>query len=319
MSYHDFGPGTVWASCSHDGGKTFGAPVDVINDPVAISDSYCNTIPGGTRIVQSGTHAGRIFVAWLAGDPSNPATGCNYTQAESFHDIWVAVSEDKGQTWKDHLVYDAGPLHDASEIFADIALDNAGNPYIAFTMNLTNKQDPSGEFDTWLEASFNGGKTWNGKTDGSGTPYRASCCPGTHYFPSVAAGNPGHVVMAWLHTKFVTQPLPSGKPDFKSQDNANWRLTVAESTNVKSGHPTWTYAEPKIFMHHGNICTLGIACPPALTNRHLLDFIDVQVDPAGHAHVAFTSADAPKKGGLPDAIYVANQIAGPNLGRGGPS
>src|SRR5205823_1511532 len=86
----DFGPDTVWASCSLDGGKTYDAPVNVINDPEALSDSYCDTIPGGTRIVQSGPHAGRIYVAWLGADPANAPTGCNYSMANGFHDVWVA-------------------------------------------------------------------------------------------------------------------------------------------------------------------------------------------------------------------------------------
>ncbi|HCO02303.1 MAG TPA: hypothetical protein DIT48_02835, partial [Actinobacteria bacterium] len=77
------------------------------------------------------------------GDPANAVTGCNYTQAAAFHSVWTAVSDDNGATWTDHLGFDPGPLHDASEIFADMALDNQGNPYLAFTMNLTNDQDPT--------------------------------------------------------------------------------------------------------------------------------------------------------------------------------
>lgn len=84
-----------------------------------------------------------IYAAGLRGDPANAVTGCNYTQAAAFHSVWTAVSDDNGATWTDHLGFDPGPLHDASEIFADMALDNQGNPYLAFTMNLTNDQDPT--------------------------------------------------------------------------------------------------------------------------------------------------------------------------------
>jgi hypothetical protein len=315
MSYHDFGPGTVWASCSLDGGKTYDAPVDVINDPVAIADSYCDTIPGGTRIVQSGPHTGRIYVAWLAADPANVATGCNYTQGTAFHSVWTAYSDDKGQSWTDALAFDAGPGHDGSQIFADLTLDNKGNPYIAFSMNLTNSQDPDGEFDTWVVASFDGDTTWNKLMQG--VPSRASCCKGTHYFPTIAAGAPGHVVVAWLYTKVVTPALPNGKPDFSAQDNANWRVVIGRTSNFDTAKPTWNWRYLPKIMHHGNICTLGIACPPSVTNRDLLDFIDVQIDPRGYAHVAFTAADAAtSKGGLADGIYVANQLTGPTFGKG---
>jgi hypothetical protein len=316
MSYHDWGPGTVWASCSTDGGKTFDQPVNVINDPEAVADSYCDTIPGGTRIVQSGPQAGRIYVAWLAADPANAGTGCNYTQGTAFHSVWTAFSDDQGQTWTDSLAYDAGPGHDGSEIFADIALDNVGNPYLTFAMNLMNSQDPNNEFDTWVIASFDGAKTWQGQ--GVGVPSRVSCCKGTHYFPSIAAGKPGHVVVAWLHTKVFTPTLPNGKPDFSAQSNAGWHVVIGRSLNFMSGHPTWNVRQLPQIMHKGNICTLGIACPPGATNRHLLDFIDTQIDPQGYAHVAFTSADVPKgtRYGLPDGIYVANQLTGPRFGKG---
>jgi len=315
LSYHDWAPGTVWASCSLDGGKNYGTPVNVINDPVAISDSFCDTIPGGTRIVQSGPHAGRIYVAWLAADPANPATGCNETQGTAFHSIWVAVSDDKGQTWKDHLAYDPGPGHDGSEIFADLALDNQGNPYIGFTMNLTNNQDPNGAYDTWVVYSNNGGVSWNGTAGGASVPYRASCCKGTHYFPAIAVGDPGHVVMAWLHTYTNTPALPSGKPDFSAQQHARWYAVVAQSTNVLSGHPTWKLREYPTVMHIGSICTLGIACPPGITDRSLLDFIDINVDPKGFAHAVFTASEAGTNG-LKDGIYILNQKTGPGSGVG---
>ncbi len=40
-------------------------------------------------------------------------------------------------------------------------------------------------------------------------------------------------------------------------------------------------------MHVGDICNLGIACPPNLSNRHLADFIMETVDPQGCAHIAY--------------------------------
>ncbi|HJP67133.1 MAG TPA: hypothetical protein VKA30_12630, partial [Actinomycetota bacterium] len=33
LTYHDFVPSQIWVNTSTDGGKTFGIPVDVINDP----------------------------------------------------------------------------------------------------------------------------------------------------------------------------------------------------------------------------------------------------------------------------------------------
>lgn len=91
---------------SKDGGKTFGTPTDVVaSSPAAEAATFCNSIPGGVKVVQSGRHSGRVYAAWLAADlPSNVATGCNLTQLDTFHSVWIAWSDDQGATWTAHPV-----------------------------------------------------------------------------------------------------------------------------------------------------------------------------------------------------------------------
>jgi hypothetical protein len=308
--YHDWGPGQIWVSASSDGGKTFGLPVDVINTPQAEAAGYCNTIPGQLKVVQSGTHAGRIYAVWLAADAANIATGCNETQGAPFHTVWSAHSDDQGATWTDQLVYDGGPFKDGSEIFADLALDNQGNPYVAFSMNLVNN------FDVWVEASFDGGTTWNGKSDGTGQPYRVNNDTGSHFFPTIAAGNPGSIDVAYLGTKTLVTQTPYGKPAPGGGSGADWFLYVSQSQNILTGDPTFRSfkltAQP---MHHGDICTLGIACIGALgSNRSLLDFIDIAVGRDGFFHVSYTDDQNYADGG---ALVSANQNGGAKIGAGG--
>src|SRR5579862_3817772 len=77
LMYHDFyGPSQIWVNISHDGGKTFGAPTEVLASPavapgalagtlVAEGYTFCNTVPAGVTIVPPGKpHAGRIIVGW---------------------------------------------------------------------------------------------------------------------------------------------------------------------------------------------------------------------------------------------------------------
>src|SRR3979411_2689825 len=67
-------------------------------------------------------------------------------------------------------------------------------------------------------------------------------------------------------------------------------------------------------MHHGDVCTVGIFCSAVPgSNRDLLDFIDVQVDRRGQAHVVFTGDFGSSNG-----IYSANQVSGPKVGAPGP-
>ncbi|HYT29488.1 MAG TPA: sialidase family protein, partial [Actinomycetota bacterium] len=309
LTYHDFGPGTMWVSSSSDGGKTFGPPMDIINDPVAAADSFCNTIPGSVKVVPSGPHAGRVYVAWLAADPANPATGCNETQLAAFHTVWIAYSDDNGATWKDQLVFDGGLLHDGSEIFADMTLDNQGNPYVAFSMNLKD------EFDVWVEASFDGGQTWNGKSDGTGQPYQANVDTGTHYFASISAGNPGQIDVAFIRTDMIVGTLPNGKPDPSTDSTASWNVYAAQSKTLLSGTPKFKVVKLSTSpMHVGDVCTLGLFCAAVPgTNRDILDFIDVAVDHSGLFHVAYTDDNNYAAG----ALVMANQVAGPTVGSGG--
>ncbi|MFN2545599.1 MAG: alkaline phosphatase family protein [Actinomycetota bacterium] len=309
VTYHDLtAPSQIWINVSTDGGKTFGAPQDIIaTSPVAEAYTACNSIPGGAKVVQSGPHAGRVYVAWIAGDPvTNPATGCNLTQLDTFHTIWIAWSDDADAatpTWTSQQVFDGGIGHDGSALFADLTLDDAGNPYVGFSMNIGT------EWDTYVEASFDGGTTWNGRSDGTGAPYRVNADIGTHYFPAIAAGAPGHVDVAYLRTPTVVETTPYGKPLPNGGANADWKLFVAQSLDLNLGSPTWTATEvtPQP-MHHGNICVLGLFCAAVPgADRSLLDFIDVAIDGAGNAHVSYSD-----NGGKSTETDVANQVSGPS-------
>jgi hypothetical protein len=85
----------------------------------------------------------------------------------------------------------------------------------------------------------------------------------------------------------------------------------AQSLNLRSGHPTWTVVKvTPTPMHKGDVCTLGIFCIPGVSNRDLLDFIDVTIGLNGRGHVAYTNDITTKAEG----IYAANQTGGPTVG-----
>ncbi|MFN2614247.1 MAG: hypothetical protein ABR552_05440, partial [Actinomycetota bacterium] len=302
MAYHDFVPSQIWVAHSSDGGKTFAVPTDAISSPVAEAYSFCDTIPGGLRVVQSGPHAGRVYVAWLAADPvMSTVMGCNITQLETFHTVWVGWSDDQGSTWTDQLVYDGGIGHDASALFADLTLDDRGNPYVAFAQNL------NGEWDMYVMASFDNGTTWNGKSDGTGAPYKVNADRGTHFFPAIAVGDPGKVDVAYIATSSVIPTLPYGKPLPGGVPDARWYLYFAQALDLTSGHPHWSVvrATPSP-IHTGDVCVLGIFCVFPSSNRDLLDFIDLAVDPKGFGHVSYTNDQSAQSSG----IWVANQTGG---------
>src|SRR5436309_1825471 len=238
LMYHDFyGPSQIWVNISHDGGATFGAPQEVLAAPavtpgaiagtvVAQGYTFCNTVPAGVGIAPPGSpHAGRIIVGWIAADLPQNAAGCNVTMAQSFHTLWVSYSDDNGTTWTPQQAFDAGIGHDSSTPFTAFTLDRQGNPYFAMDVNLSSnpatcsaestagtvQSDPSCEYDMYVVWSRDGGATWDGGggliPGSAAAAYRVNPTgeTGTHFFPAIAAGNPGQVDVAYLRAPQILQ------------------------------------------------------------------------------------------------------------------
>jgi hypothetical protein len=356
LMYHDFfGPSQIWVNVSRDGGKTFGPPIDILTNltpngtdegAIAQADSACNTVPAGLRIEKTGPHPGRIYAAWIASDPESPATGCNVTMAQAFHNLFVAWSDDNGATWTPQLAYDAGVGHDTSTPFVSFTLDNRGNPYFSFATPApsdnpatcsaessagTVQSDPTCAYHMWVAWSSDGGTTWDG--GGGALPGTAAAAyevdpassPQTDVFPAIAAGNPGQVDVAWLHTN-ETEPTDSlgkfdpggcagpgpsnGNPTFYPP-TCSWNLFAGQSLNLTAA-PTqavWTTgAVTTTPMHVGDICNLGIFCVDPTSNRNLLDYISETLDPSGNAHVAYADDKTVNK------LRAANQTSGSTVG-----
>lgn len=361
LMYHDFyGPSQIWVNISHDGGATFGPPQEVLAAPaitpgavtgtvVAQGYTFCNTVPAGVGIVPPGApHAGRIFVAWIAADLAQNATGCNVSMLQSFHTLWVSWSDDNGVTWTPQQAFDAGIGHDASTPFVGFTLDKQGNPYFGFAINInanpatcsaestagTVQSDTSCEYDMYVVWSNNAGATWDGGgglvPGSAGTAYRVNSLAetGTHWFPTIAAGAPGQVDVAYLRTPEIVPTDSFGKADpggcagptvshvATYPPPCEWNLYAAQSLNLSAGpgHATWATTQVTTTpMHIGDICNLGIACIPTISNRNLLDFIMETLDPAGCAHIAYADDNEVKM------LRAANQTSGclPTGGGGG--
>ena len=356
LMYHDFyGPSQIWVNISRDGGATFGSPIDVLSAPavtpgaiagtlVAQGYMFCNTVPAGVAIVPPGVpHAGRIIVGWIAADIAQNATGCNVTMAQSFHTIWVSYSDDDGQTWTAQQAFDAGVGHDTSTPFVGFTIDNRGNPYFGFAVNLSSnpvtcaaesaagtvQSDPSCEYDMYVVWSSDGGATWDGGgglVPGSAAQaYRVNPASetGTHFFPAIAAGSPGRVDVAYLRapqidpTDALGKVLPGGC-DGPGPANGNpttyppacqWNLYAGQSLNLTAGVSGATWSISPITttpVHVGDICNLGIFCVGPTSDRDLLDFITVALDNRGYAHIAYADDNTV------DLMRVANQTSGPS-------
>jgi len=355
LMYHDFyGPSSIWINKSLDGGRTFTQTTNVMAPPAltpgavvgsvtAEGYTFCSTVPAGVGIVPPGKpHAGRIIVGWIAADAAEDAAGCNLSQYETFHTLWVSYSDDGGLTWTPQLAFDAGIGHDTSTPFVAFTLDKAGNPYFAFNTNLDSvppvcgaessagavQTDTSCSYNMYVVWSRDGGATWDGGggviPGSAAAPYRVNGpwkeTGGTNLFPAIAADEPGHVDVAYLSTNVVMPTGPSGKADPGGcagststrtpptyPEACKWFLYAAQSMDLTRppGKATWRIenVSGSVPLHVGDICNLGIACVPGLSNRHLLDFIQEAIDPVtGCAHIAYADDYRVNK------LRVANQL-----------
>jgi hypothetical protein len=180
--------------------------------------------------------------------------------------------------------------------------------------------------------SSDGGSTWDGGggliSGSAAKAYRVNPSTeiGTHWFPAIAAGDPGKVDVAYLRTSEILPTDPFGKADpggcaGPGPANGNpttfppacsWNLYGAQSTNLtlSPGSATWSTTQiTSTPMHIGDICNLGIFCVAPSSNRNLLDFISEALDAQGCAHIAYADDNTVNK------LRAANQSSGPCIVR----
>src|ERR687887_2159511 len=273
ISYHDFSVSQIWVASSHDGGATFVQTNVFTNDPNAEVQSFCNTVPSDIEV---DPQTGEVYVQWITADPvANTTGGCNITQAENFHQVWVAHSANGGLTWDAHQVFDGGPNTNTDDIFATLAVDDSGqtgvggNVYAVFPDNVIGPTI----FDIWFTYSSDKAVTWS-------KPVKVNSDKGTHYFPWIAAGSTGRVDFIWLNS-----------PDYTPSDaeESPWYVTFAQTTNGTSATPKFSQtAASSSVMHVGGICTNGIFCSLNDGNRDLADSISIAIDRGGSAGLVWT-------------------------------
>ncbi|MDQ1446576.1 MAG: repeat-like domain [Acidimicrobiaceae bacterium] len=338
MTYHDFGPNTMWVNTSKDGGKTWGTPVDIITDPPAVLSSFCDTVPAGIAVDPV---TGWVYVGWTAGagPPTNAGTGCNYTQGTVFNHFFVALSKDEGATWTASEAF-AGPDYtaaepgDMSELFGSVAIDRAGGVHVAFPDFI------NGEFGVYVASAP---KPVSATALAFG-PIAKVNGPEVHtaYFSRLVAGDEGRLDLLYLGSpvkNVVATPanklafdgsdpaLPNCTPEVAADPQnphgvrfpgkpcqmpatAPWYLYMAQTLD---GGGTWTNQKLRDdAMHTGDICTLGIFCLPG-DNRDLADVNDIKIDATGAAQVAYTFE--PPDGSRTEIDFQC-QTGGPGLLRG---
>jgi hypothetical protein len=229
-------------------------------------------------------NSGAIYVAWATAaiqDGTNASTRL----------VLVGKSTDGGFTWTNRLVYEGPPGTSVQNLFPNVAVDHAGNVYVAFSTQL-----PGQNYGIYLLSSDDGGSTWTSAA-------RVNPASQTAVFPALAAGDRNKIDLIWLGANGVTGP---------TDPSAQWNVYFAQSRDASLSSPRFSVGQISTsVMHNGDICNQGLNCDIFGGNRDLLDFISVTIDASGDADAVWTD-DASQS---PKAVMFAKQTSGPVTGK----
>ena len=281
-----------------------------VNTVAAVSCS--RSLDGGVTFTQMGSP----FPTHPAADPPNTVYTSSLTghlQTDARGDLFlpsafnnatqypaVAVSTDGGTTWND---YPVAKIHDSFNAMS-IAADSAGNSITLYVTWQDNKWNLP-----LLAVSKDLGKHWS-------TPVMVAP-PGVRVtnFPSLAAGDRGHVV--------ITFPGSTDQRANTDKQKSPWSYYVVFSQNATEPRPTFVSQVARIPASLGGGTTMHRG--PCLGRcGGLFDFLDVQVAPTRGGPAFATLSDdctgpcvtSPvKKGNDPDAGagILVREVAGPSM------
>ena len=266
---HDAGDQLVWVYRSQDYGRTW-LPMSSISLLDLLGRSSIETVATNTTTPIIFGPDGTMYFTIAFTDLVRAATIAQLPTNPDFFvtKILIVSSPDRGATWQSHVAYDSHGADYVDHGFTPLTYDRAGNLYLAWS-----ERPVDGVITRMrLATSTDGGRTWS-KAVAVGTQ------TGSNVFPAVAAkGDPGRVDVAWL-----TSPTK----DFNNP-NATWRVVMAQSTNALSPEPTFDVLPVSTdIVHAGDICQAGLFCTVTSGNRSLLDYIYMDVDGAGMAHIVY--------------------------------
>ena len=249
------------------------APIPATALFVQRSDDHGATYPTLGVVSSSGTTPGYVDV--------DHASGRVYVSHQNSSSGRVSRSSDGGATWLTTVV-DNTTGHGA--LFDVVKVGEDGTVYLVW----------SNQQNIYLSHSTDGGVTWAQKVRvNDNAVYR------TNLMPWIEAGSDGRVCVVWY-----------GSTHAANTSSADWEVLFAQSLDAKSSAPT--FAQQVISDHtiHGsNISLMGLG---GGSNRNLIDYFQVALDPQGAAVVAFTDDHNDFEG----HVYVTRQLDGPSLDAG---
>jgi putrescine---pyruvate transaminase len=325
LAYHDF-VGEVPVVCSSiDGGTTFPICNHAFANP-QVAQCAENTVPA--RPLVADPVDGSLHFMYSC---STALENLQHPPYGPLHDYYVANSfgpyvmgQPAGYTTATIFQADTnGKAPNYANIFSTMRSDSAGNYYAVFNGTADDNHVLTNPYHVYLTVSTDKGVTWS-------TPVQVDNDQGgggTHVFADIMPTTPGKVDIVWLGAPATGEPngqcgstamvhnCMDGTTNVGMQPGGPvpgvWNVYMAQSTDALSASPTFTtVAVTTDGMHNGEICTNGIVC--GSSDRSLLDYISVDVDCTGNAHIAYTRNAQNGVSGA-KTVHEVDQLTGPTL------
>jgi hypothetical protein len=215
----------------------------------------CVCPPGGIAVDQN---TGTVYITYSR---QNGAAGGG---------VGVARSDDQGLTWTQTPIPGTGSTGSAFDTeynFQPVKVDSLGNVYVTW-----GEVKKDGSVAIRFAVSKDHGATWS-------KPVTVSTSTASNVFPTLDLVAPGQVDIAYYGTKSAGDPNALTK--------ATWNLYLAKSSNALAKTPSFSAKTAVTGIHTGTIESSN-----GTSDRSLLDFFQVAVDPAGKANIVYTAGNA---------------------------
>lgn len=299
LTVHDVATANIQVAVSIDGGYQYVSNTPAITTafPAAQNNNHFGTI-----VVDPKTH--KLYIPFIANANETENINAQVPGADpNRHVAWVAVGDPCAITpcvpgqlpgpiqWTNHKVFTAPQNENIDHIFPAIAIDNGDstgahkNVYIGWTGDTDSN---NGIYVS--SASVDNPSSWR-------APIRLDARNHSNMFPWLVAGKKGVVDAVWYSGQLTSPsgtncpPGATGTKDDANGKNNNchnsWHVTFAQVTGAAGSSPVVRRSYASGVMHEGSICDNGLNCSLFGGDRSLLDFFDMDLDPAGGAVIAY--------------------------------
>ena len=210
--------------------------------------------------------------------------------------LYIAKSTDGATSWTRLKIADLPNTVNPGNIFVQMAIDRAGNLYYNWSQSQNVTADSQGEQDIYYTFSTDMGAHWVSPINLTPSANASAV------FSWMVAGDAGRVDLVYYQSN-------NGANSNVAPPTTVWNVYFGQSMNALNTGANFknvqVSAEPN---HIGGLCTGGLSCSG---DRDLLDFITVDVDHLGAAHVVYSDDHEARNSDTRDKL--TRQIAGNSI------